>query len=127
MQGIMEVMTIECLIGIGLQISFEDMDQSNDVLQLVINLSNNVRLWENNGFSPQKVKKNQVEKAFAYVQRYPESESIREAFFDMLNDSDEKDNIKGYKTKPVISETMNHQLKNLGGNGKRYKGLSGNR
>lgn len=70
----------------------------------------------NKEFYKIKVKKSQVEKAFAYVQRYPESESIREAFFDMLNDSDEKENIQRYETKPVVSEAMNHLLKNPGGN-----------
>ncbi len=65
----------------------------------------------NKNFYNIRVKKSQVEKAFAYVQRYPESESIREAFFDMLNDSDEK-NIQCYKTKPIVNESINHILKN---------------
>lgn len=36
-------------------ISFKDIDQANKVLQLVIDLSNNVRIWENNGFTPEEM------------------------------------------------------------------------
>jgi len=36
-------------------ISFKDMEQTNDVLQLVMDLSNNIRIWENNGFTPQEI------------------------------------------------------------------------
>lgn len=37
------------------RISFKDIDQANEVLELVINLSNNIRIWENNGFTPQEI------------------------------------------------------------------------
>jgi len=36
-------------------IIFESHDQVKEVLQLVMNLSNNVRLWENNGHTPQEM------------------------------------------------------------------------
>lgn len=36
-------------------ISFKDMEQANEVLQLVMNLSNNIRIWENNGYTPQEI------------------------------------------------------------------------
>lgn len=34
-------------------ISFKDINQANEVTQLIMNLSNNTRLWENNGYTPQ--------------------------------------------------------------------------
>lgn len=37
------------------KISFKSEKQINGVLQLVMELSNNVRLWENNGFTPQEI------------------------------------------------------------------------
>lgn len=39
----------------NMKISFNDMDQANNVLQLVMNLSNNIRIWENNGYTPQEI------------------------------------------------------------------------
>lgn len=36
-------------------ISFNGMEQTNEVMQLVMNLSNNIRIWENNGFTPQEI------------------------------------------------------------------------
>lgn len=36
-------------------ISFEDLDHVNEVMQLVMDLSNNIRIWENNGYSPQEI------------------------------------------------------------------------
>jgi preprotein translocase subunit SecA len=36
-------------------ISFNDMDQANEVMQLVMELSNNIRIWENNGHTPQEI------------------------------------------------------------------------
>lgn len=36
-------------------ISFKDMDQANEVMQLVMELSNNIRIWENNGYTPQEI------------------------------------------------------------------------
>lgn len=36
-------------------ISFKDMNQANEVIQLVMELSNNIRIWENNGFTPQEI------------------------------------------------------------------------
>lgn len=35
-----------------MKISFNDMDQTNEVMQLVMELSNNIRIWENNGHTP---------------------------------------------------------------------------
>jgi len=37
------------------EVNFKDEKQVNEVLQLVMELSNNVRLWENNGHTPQKI------------------------------------------------------------------------
>lgn len=36
-------------------ISFDDMDQINEVMKLVMDLSNNVRIWENNGYTPHEI------------------------------------------------------------------------
>ncbi len=36
-------------------IRFESLDQANEVLQLVMDLSNNIRVWENNGHTPQEI------------------------------------------------------------------------
>lgn len=36
-------------------INFKDIEQANEVLQLVMDLSNNIRIWENNGFTPQEI------------------------------------------------------------------------
>lgn len=36
-------------------ISFEDEEQANEAMQLVMDLSNNIRIWENNGFTPQEI------------------------------------------------------------------------
>ncbi len=40
----------DCINNRG--IIFESHNQAKEVLQLVMNLSNNVRLWENNGHTP---------------------------------------------------------------------------
>lgn len=64
-----------------------------------------------------KVTKTEVEKAFAYLQRYPDSESIREAFFHMLEDSEERNNVRKYMTKQVLSETINFGCLNPAENG----------
>ncbi|HHT50585.1 MAG TPA: hypothetical protein GXZ78_03795 [Eubacteriaceae bacterium] len=37
------------------EISFNDEKQVNDVLQLVMNLANNTRIWENNGHTPNEI------------------------------------------------------------------------
>lgn len=39
----------------GRDITFKDENQVNEVLQLVMELSNNMRLWENNGYTPQEI------------------------------------------------------------------------
>lgn len=54
-----------CQFGLDMQIifdafnnrdiSFEDMDQANEVVQLVMELSNNIRIWENNGHTPHEI------------------------------------------------------------------------
>lgn len=36
-------------------IDFKDLDQINEVMKLVMDLSNNIRIWENNGFTPQEI------------------------------------------------------------------------
>jgi len=36
-------------------ISFNEMEQVNEVIQLVMELSNNVRIWENNGYTPNEI------------------------------------------------------------------------
>jgi uncharacterized protein YchJ len=37
------------------EVNFKDEKQVNEVMQLVMELSNNVRLWENNGHTPQEI------------------------------------------------------------------------
>ncbi len=54
-----------CKFGLNMQIildifndrgiSFQDMDQANQVIQLVMELSNNIRIWENNGHTPYEI------------------------------------------------------------------------
>lgn len=53
-----------CQFGVNMQtifnsfnkkISFKNMDQTNEVLQLVTELSNNIRIWANNGHTPQEM------------------------------------------------------------------------
>ena len=54
-----------CQFGVNMQtifnafnkikISFKDMDQANEVMQLVMDLSNNIRIWENNGHTPNEI------------------------------------------------------------------------
>lgn len=39
----------------NMKISFRDMNQTNEVMQLVMDLSNNIRIWENNGHTPQEI------------------------------------------------------------------------
>jgi len=38
-----------------MKISFKDMNQTNEVAQLIMELSNNTRIWENNGHTPQEI------------------------------------------------------------------------
>ena len=54
-----------CQFGVNMQvifdsfnkmkISFKDMNQTNEVMQLIMDLSNNVRIWENNGHTPNEI------------------------------------------------------------------------
>lgn len=54
-----------CQFGVDLQtifdsfnnmkISFKDMNQTNEVVQLIMELSNNTRIWENNGHTPNEI------------------------------------------------------------------------
>jgi preprotein translocase subunit SecA len=54
-----------CQFGVNMQtifdsfnkmkISFKDMNQTNEVMQLVMELSNNIRIWENNGYTPNEI------------------------------------------------------------------------
>lgn len=54
-----------CQFGVNIQtifdafnkmkISFKDMNQANKVTQLIMDLSNNTRIWENNGFTPHEI------------------------------------------------------------------------
>lgn len=39
----------------NMKISFKDMNQTNEVMQLVMDLSNNIRIWENNGYTPNEI------------------------------------------------------------------------
>jgi len=36
-------------------ISFKDMNQANEVIQLVMGVANNIRIWENNGYTPNEI------------------------------------------------------------------------
>ena len=54
-----------CQFGVDMQtvfdtfnnrdISFDDIDQANEFIQLVMELSNNIRIWENNGYTPHEI------------------------------------------------------------------------
>lgn len=54
-----------CQFGLDMQIildtfndrgiSFKDMDQANEVIQLIMDFSNNIRIWENNGYTPHEI------------------------------------------------------------------------
>ena len=54
-----------CEFGVNMQIildifndsglSFKDMNQVNEVMQLIMELSNNTRIWENNGHTPNEI------------------------------------------------------------------------
>jgi hypothetical protein len=54
-----------CQFGVNMQaifdsfnkmkISFKDMNQTNEVMQLIMDLSNNIRIWENNGHTPNEI------------------------------------------------------------------------
>ncbi len=37
------------------KISFIDINQVNEVIQLIMDFSNNIRIWENNGYTPQEI------------------------------------------------------------------------
>jgi len=60
-----EEIHVTCQIGADMQtildafndwrISFEDIDQVNEVMGLVMGLCNNVRVWENNGHTPREI------------------------------------------------------------------------
>jgi len=36
-------------------VSFKDINQVNEVVRLIMDLSNNMRIWENNGYTPQEI------------------------------------------------------------------------
>lgn len=59
-----------------------------------------------------KITREQVEKAYAYVLRFPDSETIRECFFAMLAESEEAGNKRKYMTPQIISGAMNDALMN---------------
>ena len=54
-----------CQFGVNMQvifdsfnkmkISFKDINQTNEVMQLIMDLSNNIRIWENNGHTPNEI------------------------------------------------------------------------
>jgi uncharacterized protein YecA (UPF0149 family) len=37
------------------EVSFDSMEQVNEVLQLVTSVANNIRIWENNGYTPHEI------------------------------------------------------------------------
>jgi len=39
----------------NMKVSFKDMNQTNEVAQLIMELSNNTRIWENNGHTPHEI------------------------------------------------------------------------
>lgn len=53
-----------------------------------------------------KVSSEEVEKAYAYLERFVDSESVRELFFDMLKDSEEAGNRARYLNQRVLSEAI---------------------
>lgn len=59
-----------------------------------------------------KITREEVEKAYAYVLRFPDSESLRGCFFEMLAESEEAGNKRKYMASQVISGAMNDALMN---------------
>lgn len=53
-----------------------------------------------------KVSSEEVEKAYAYLERFADSESVRELFFDMLKDSEEAGNRARYLNQRILSEAI---------------------
>ena len=39
----------------NMKVNFKDMNQANEVVQLIMELSNNTRIWENNGHTPHEI------------------------------------------------------------------------
>lgn len=54
-----------------------------------------------------KAGKDEVEKAFSYMLRFPRSESVRDCFFQLLQMSTDAGNKKKYMTPQVVSEAFN--------------------
>jgi preprotein translocase subunit SecA len=48
MQSILDVFNIR-------NVRFDDLEQVNEVVQLIMALSNNIRIWENNGYTPHEI------------------------------------------------------------------------
>lgn len=100
-----------CQFGVNIQIimesfndmnvSFKDMDQMNEVVELVMALSNNARIWENNGFTPAELFK-------AY-----ESDMLKP----LPNSPFEATNMVDFKTKKTVGRNDPCPC----GSGKKYK------
>ena len=53
-----------------------------------------------------RIRKQDVEMAFSYVEENPESETVREAFFAMLEESEERNRIRAYLAKPLVTNAI---------------------
>lgn len=58
------------------------------------------------------IPKQDVETTFVYVEDNPASETVRGAFFAMLEESEERKKVRAYLTKPLISNAIQDELYN---------------
>ena len=88
------------------------IDQAHQILQVNPHLVEVVctRIQASRAFYKNICRKNipkaEVETVFAYVEKNPESETVREAFFAMLEESEEHTNVRSYLTKPLVSNAI---------------------
>lgn len=94
-------------------IAFDDKTQANDVIELIIDLSNNTRLWSNNGHTPIEIE--------AYQPNY-----LAQTHPFKMN------NVNKQKTKPKLSVVSNERKEKIGrndpcpcGSGKKHKKCCG--
>ncbi|GAA0592370.1 hypothetical protein GCM10009001_05690 [Virgibacillus siamensis] len=88
-------------------VEFENQKQVEEVMQLVMDLSNNVRLWENNGFTPRELH-NQVERPM--LNPLPDEASKAES---------------GREQTPSVSKKIGRNEPCPCGSGKKYKKCCG--
>ncbi len=87
-------------------INFKSEEQVNEVLQLVMNLANNTRLWENNGHTPQEI--------FEEYEK-PNLKPLPKEVFDIKEDNGS--NVINFKTRKKVGRNDQCPC----GSGKKYK------